>query len=66
MFGETGGGKGGLKNGVVEHNGALAGRLELTPVEEANKDDDEDGNKPALVLVGSALVVSMMSVRITT
>ena len=59
MFGETGGGKGGLKNGVVEHNGACAGRLE-------DKDDDEDGNNPALVVMGSALVVSMMSVRITT
>ena len=30
-FGEVGGGKGGLKNGVVEHIGACAGRLEVTP-----------------------------------
>jgi hypothetical protein len=59
MFGVVGGGNGGLKNGVVEHNGTCPVRLEVVPV-------DEVGNALDLILVGRALVVSTISVNITT
>ena len=68
MFGVVGGGNGGLKNGVVEHKGPCPVRLEVVPVGDANKGDviDEVGNVHDLLLVGSALVVSTISVNITT
>ena len=47
MFGVVGGGNGGLKNVVVEHNGPFPVRLEVVPVEV----DDA----PDLMLVGRAL-----------
>ena len=68
MFGVVGGGNGGLKNEVVEHNGPFPVRLEVVPVGDANRGDviDEVGNVHDLMLVGSTLVVSTITVNITT